>query len=97
MEEAAKYFLFCVDGGYFEVPDNPAVMNIANILSGKQHSDGLSYEEIQKRFVLDYNDVPKINSEDVNIYTTQIDELKAENKVLKQKLEQLLAMVNGNV
>lgn len=35
MEEVARYFLFFVDEGYFELPDNSQILNIAGFLSGK--------------------------------------------------------------
>lgn len=35
MEEIAGYFLFCVDEGYFELPDNSQILNIAGFLAGK--------------------------------------------------------------
>jgi len=35
MEEIAKYFLFCVDEGYFELPDDSRILNIAGFLTGK--------------------------------------------------------------
>ena len=28
MEEIASYFIFCVDEGYFEIPDNSQILNI---------------------------------------------------------------------
>ena len=35
MEEVAGYFLFCVDEGYLELPDNSHILNIAGFLAGK--------------------------------------------------------------
>ncbi len=35
MEEVAGYFLFCVDEGYLELPDNSQILNIAGFLAGK--------------------------------------------------------------
>ena len=35
MEEVAGYFLFGVDEGYFEIPDNSQILNIASFLAGK--------------------------------------------------------------
>lgn len=35
MEETASYFLFCVDEGYFEIPDNSQILSIAGFLAGK--------------------------------------------------------------
>lgn len=147
MEELAGYFLFCVDEGCFEIPDNSQILNIAGFLTGKyntgeyfvnsgtitesqlddavknnDHKDSnkkfgqilvdlglisqkqldtiLSIkEEAKKRFILDYNDVPKFNSEyakEKDNYEKQIEDLKQENAILKKKLEQLLTMVKRN-
>lgn len=35
MEEVARYFIFCVEEGYFELPDNSQILNIAGLLTGK--------------------------------------------------------------
>lgn len=35
LEEVAQYFLFCVDEGLLELPDNSQVLNIAGFLTGK--------------------------------------------------------------
>ena len=35
MEEVANYFLFCVDEGYLQIPDNSQILNIAGFLAGK--------------------------------------------------------------
>lgn len=35
LEEVAGYFLFCMDEGYFEIPDDSRILNIAGFLSGK--------------------------------------------------------------
>jgi len=35
LEEIAKYFLFCVDEGLLEIPDNSQILNIAGFLTGK--------------------------------------------------------------
>ena len=35
MEEVAGYFLFGVDEGYFEIPDNSQILSVAGFLSGK--------------------------------------------------------------
>lgn len=35
LEETASYFLFCVDEGYFEIPDNSQILSIAGFLAGK--------------------------------------------------------------
>ena len=34
MEEVAGYFLFGVDEGYFEIPDNSQILSIAGFLAG---------------------------------------------------------------
>ena len=147
MEELAGYFLFCVDEGFFELPDNSQILNIAGFLTGKyntgeyfvnsgtitesQLDDAVKNnnnkepnkkfgqvlvdlglisqkqldtilsikEEAKKRFILDYNDVPKFNSEyakEKDNYEKQIEDLKQENAILKKKLEQLLTMVKRN-
>ena len=35
MEEIAAYFLFCVDEGYIQLPDDSQIFNIAGFLAGK--------------------------------------------------------------
>ena len=35
MEEIANYFLFCVDEGYMQIPDDSRILNIAGLLAGK--------------------------------------------------------------
>lgn len=142
MEETAGYFLFCVDEGYFEIPDNSQILNLAGFLAGKyrtgeyfvnsgkiseseldsaverQNNENKKLgqilidlgfiskqqletilrfkEEAQKRFVLDYNEVPKLNLEYPDKAAKQIQDLKEENNKLKTKLEQLLTMVKKN-
>ena len=144
MEEVAGYFLFGVDEGYFEIPDNSQILSIAGFLAGKlrtgeyfmnsgtisetelnaavdnyEQKNGnekfgqslielgfitqkqletilLIKEEAKKRFILDHNDVPKINQEyakESDDYQKQIEDLKEENHKLKTKLEQLLTMI----
>ena len=145
MEEIASYFLFCTDEGYFEIPDDSSILNIAGFIAGKYRTGEyfmnngslsesqldsavdnyennnkenkkfgqvlidcglitkkqldmlLSFkEEAKKRFILDYDEVPKVKQEyskDSDHYTKQISDLKEENKLLKTKLEQLLSMV----
>lgn len=70
------------------------------LISQKQFDKILSLkEEAKKRFVLDHNEVPKINQEYAKIadkYEKQIEDLKKENLMLKNKLNQLLAMVKNN-
>ena len=148
MEEIASYFLFCTDEGYFEIPDDSRILNIAGFIAGKYRTGEyfmnngsltenqlnsavdnyknnnkdnkkfgqilidcglitkkqldmlLSFkEEAKKRFILDYNDVPKVKQEyskNSDQYAKQISDLKEENKLLKTKLEQLLSMVKKN-
>ena len=147
LEEIAGYFLFCVDEGYFELPDNSEILNIAGFLTGKlktgeyfvengsisktELNDAIKQFETQKntkkfgqvlidfgliskkqldkllsikneakkRFILDHNEVPKIQPEYTNqadIYKEQINKLQNENILLKSKLEQLLTMVKKN-
>ena len=58
---------------------------------------GLSRKyKAKKRFILDHNEVPKINQEyssEIDQYKKQIEDLKDENIRLKNRLEQLLTMV----
>lgn len=142
MEETAGYFLFCVDEGYFEIPDDSQILNLAGYLAGKyrtgeylvnsgkiseseldtaverqtnenkklgqilidlgliskQQLDAILKikEEAQKRFILDYNEVPKLYHEYSDKAAKQIQDLKEENNKLKTKLEQLLTMVRKN-
>ena len=147
MEEIANYFLFCVDEGYMQIPDDSRILNIAGLLAGKystgeylvnngtisteQLNDAVGSfknektpkkfgqflvdlglisqkqfdkiislkEEAKKRFVLDHNEVPKINQEytkATDSYEKQIEDLKKENLMLKNKLNQLLSMVKNN-
>lgn len=147
MEEIANYFLFGVDEGYIQLPDNSQILNIAGFLAGKYRTgeyfvqngeisedelnsavDNLNQnnknkkfgqilvdmglisekqlnvilsikEEARKRFILDHNEIPKINQEYANPiddYEKQIEELKKENTILKNKLNQLLTMVKNN-
>jgi hypothetical protein len=145
MEEIARYFIFCIDEGYFETPENSDVLNIAGYLAGKYKTgeyftrsgvisktqlenavnnyknnnkenkkfgqilidEGLITqkqlnsvidikEECKKRFILDFDDIPKVKYNDLNsseINNKQIEYLKNENKILKTKLEQLLTLV----
>ena len=145
LEEIASYFLFCTDEGYFEIPDDSRILNIAGFIAGKYRTGEyfmnngslsesqlnsavdnyennnkenkkfgqilidcglitkkqldmllLFKEEAKKRFILDYDDIPKVKQEyskDSDEYAKQISDLKEENKLLKNKLEQLLSMV----
>ena len=148
LEEIAGYFLFCTDEGYFEIPDDSRILNIAGFIAGKYRTgeyfvnEGsvsineldnavdnyennkkenkkfgqilidcglitqkqldmlLSFkEEAKKRFILDYDDIPKVKQEyskECDKWEKQVSELKEENKLLKTKLEQLLSMVKKN-
>jgi hypothetical protein len=56
-------------------------------------------EEAQKRFILDYNNMPKSNTafcEDKQKYENEINKLKTENSQLKKKMLQLLELVKKN-
>jgi len=56
-------------------------------------------DEAKKRFILDYHEVPKSEFAYANMadeYKKKIDDLQTENKNLKAKLNQLLAMVKTN-
>lgn len=145
MEEIANYFLFCVDEGYLQIPDNSQILNIAGFLAGKYRTGeyfvqggiitqsdldravetnktenkkfGQSLvdmglisqkqlniilsikDEAKKRFILDHNEIPKINQEyskSEDEYKKQIKDLQKENQQLKNKLSQLLLMVKKN-
>ena len=55
-------------------------------------------EESKKRFILDYNEVPKGESEFCDkeeMFKNEIAELKAENAKLKRKISQLLDIVKN--
>lgn len=60
MEEVANYFLFAVDEGYIQIPDNSQILNIAGFLAGKFRTgeyfvqDGLISEEQLDDAVLNY-------------------------------------------
>ncbi len=56
-------------------------------------------EDSKKRFILDYHEVPKSEIAYANMadeYKKKIEDLQAENKKLKAKLNQLLSMVKTN-
>ncbi len=56
-------------------------------------------EESKKRFILDYNNIPKpapVSADEKEGLLKEISSLKEENKKLKQKLLQLLEMVKRN-
>lgn len=151
MEEAAKYFMFCVEQKYIETPRSSEAYAMAGFISGKlktgeylraNHTLTLaqvnevlaeqekidSYggkhlkfvevldtmdmakeedlnvifklqEEAKKRFIMDYNVVPKAErafSDTEEKTNAELAELKEENKKLKQKLVQLLQLVKKN-
>lgn len=60
MEEVANYFLFAVDEGYIQIPDNSQILNIAGFLAGKFRTgeyfvqDGIISEEQLDDAVLNY-------------------------------------------
>jgi len=140
LEEIASYFLFGVDEGYIQLPDNSQILNIAGFLAGKfrtgeyflnngiisekQLDDAvLNYEhrvkkhnkkfgqslielglvsekqlnmilsikeEAKKRFILDHNEIPKIN--EAKDYEKQIKDLQNENLQLKRRIRKLLSV-----
>jgi len=56
-------------------------------------------QEAKKRFVLDYNEVPKSDTDFAKMsdkYKQKIEELQTENRKLKTKLNKLLTMVKTN-
>ena len=152
MEEAAKYFMFCVEQKYLEPPESAEAYSMAGFISGKLKTGEYLYEnkiltleqiqaaldeqakvdassekhlkfvqildkmnlvkeddykvifllqeEAKKRFILDYNLVPDsartfLNADEKT--AAEIEELKEENKKLKEKLVQLLELVKKNV
>lgn len=60
MEEVANYFLFSVDEGYIQIPDNSQILNIAGFLAGKFRTgeyfvqDGIISEEQLDDAVVNY-------------------------------------------
>lgn len=60
MEEVANYFLFAVDEGYIQIPDNSQILNVAGFLAGKFRTgeyfvqDGIISEEQLDDAVLNY-------------------------------------------
>lgn len=60
MEEVAGYFLFAVDEGYIQIPDNSQILNIAGFLAGKFRTgeyfvqDGVISEQQLDDAVLNY-------------------------------------------
>lgn len=152
MEEAAKYFMFCIEQKYLEMPESAEAYAMAGFISGKlktgeylrknktltiqQVQEALDEqkkiddcngkhlkfvevldtmdmvkeddfkvifllkEEAKKRFILDYNIVPDTARTFQNAgekTSAEIEELKKENKKLKEKLIQLLKLVKRNV
>ena len=60
LEEIANYFLFGVDEGYIQLPDNSQILNIAGFLAGKYRTgeyfvkDGVITEEQLDDAILNY-------------------------------------------
>ncbi len=145
MEEVAKYFIFCLEQGYVEKPENIEIEAMAGFIAGKfrtgeyfekkglitedqlKKAIGISEnsnkkfaeilvdlgfitqqdvcamlafkDEAKKRFVLDFNNVPKGKSEFCDkeeMYKKQIADLKTENEQLKKRILQLLEIVKKN-
>ena len=145
LEEIANYFLFGVDEGYIQIPDNSEILSVAGFLAGKyrtgeyfMHNGTISEaqlddaitnyeqdnkkdkkfgqslinlgfispkqlniilkikEEAKKRFILDHNEVPKIEEQIIQGYEKIISELKTENKNLKIQLEKLSSKAKNN-
>ena len=141
LEEIANYFLFGVDEGYIQIPDDSQILSIAGFLAGKyrtgeyflqngtisesQLDDAINNyqqetkenkkfgqslinlglisqkqldiilsikEEAKKRFILDHNEVPKIEEKNIQKYEQIITKLKLENEQLKKRI----SMVNKN-
>lgn len=144
MEEAAKYFIFCVEQGFVEPPENIEIEAMAGFISGKFRTGeyfakkgSITQEQLEKavdvssnsnkkfaeilvdmgfitredvsamlafkedskkRFILDYNAVPKGQSEFCDKeekYKKEIEDLKNENEKLKKKISQLLEIVRN--
>ena len=138
LEEIANYFLFGVDEGYIQIPDDSQILSIAGFLAGKyrtgeyfvhngtisesQLDDAVtSYEqdrkedkkfgqslinlgfispkqlniilkikeEAKKRFILDHNEVPRIEEKNIQEYEKIIAELKQENEQLKRRISSM--------
>ncbi len=68
MEEVANYFLFAVDEGYIQIPDNSQILNIAGFLAGKYRTgeyfvqDGIISEKQLDDAVLNYEHRAKQNN-----------------------------------
>ncbi len=75
------------------------LVNLGYVSENEMKTLLLLKEEAQKRFILDYNIVPKSGtaySDESQQYKEEAEKLKEENKILKSKLVQLLAMVKKN-
>lgn len=150
MEEVAKYFMFCVEQKYLEVPKSDEIYAMAGFIAGKlktgeylcgnktltfnqvqeavekqqelnvNNEQNLKFvevletldfvkekdmkvifmlqEESKKRFILDYSNVPRAQRMFASTQeksSAEIEELKEENKKLRQKLSQLLQLVKN--
>ncbi len=68
MEEIANYFLFGVDEGYIQIPDNSQILNIAGFLAGKFRTgeyflqDGVISEQQLNDAVINYEHRAKKNN-----------------------------------
>lgn len=148
MEEVAKYFVFCVEQKYLEIPPSYEAYAMARFIAGKlktgeylYQNKTLTYAQVQealaeqkkidelggkhlklvevldtmeylkeedwnaifllqeestKRFILDHNIVPKSERVFNNVdekNNAELEQLKDENKKLKQKLVQLLQLL----
>ena len=148
MEEAAKYFMFCVEQKYIERPVSDEIYAMAGFIAGKLKTgeylcenktltssqiqqavecqqklkiDNQEYlkfvevletldfirekdmkvifklqEESKKRFILDYSNVPRAERMFTNVQektAAELEDLKEENKKLRQQLNQLLQLV----
>lgn len=148
MEEAAKYFMFCVEQKYIERPVSDEIYAMAGFIAGKLKTgeylcenktltssqiqqaverqqklkiDNQEYlkfvevletldfirekdmkvvfklqEEAKKRFILDYSNVPRAERMFTNVQektAAELEDLKEENKKLRQQLNQLLQLV----
>ena len=144
VEEVSKYFIFCLEQGFVEHPEDINIEVMAGFLAGKFRTGEfflkkgiineeqlekaiqkqsksskkiaeilvdmgfvsqedvnaiLSYKlDSQRRFILDYNEIPQgkeVFSDLTKKYESQIEELKAENEKLKNKISQLLEIVRN--
>ena len=150
MEEAAKYFMFCVEQKFLEVPQSDEVYAMAGFIAGKlktgeylHRNKTLTFPQVQKaleeqkridslggkhlrlvevldtmdfvkesdlnvifmlqqeakkRFILDYNTVPKASRTFTALgerNSAELEELREENEKLKQKLVRLLQLAKN--